>query len=200
MWPRLLVSSSARGCCTAEVAGAVFRLFRTPLRIRLNFTAGLLVSVLFLGPLVAKAGTDEPYPEIDLVDAVLLAEEPTGVAFLMMDYDEEAYLWTIPRLEHYVAILRTRWPELPVAVVSHGDEIFSLLKRNATVYPTIQKRVRHLVEQTKVIFQVCGAFAAQSGVDASDFEDFVEVVDFAPSQITDYRNLDYRIIHLEQVW
>ena len=94
----------------------------------------------------------------------------------------------------------SEWPDLPLAVLSHGDEIFSLLAENENEYPELHRKVRRLVTTEKIDFQVCGAFAALSGVGESEFADFVEVVPSAPTQISDYRLMGYELVHLELTW
>lgn len=137
------------------------------------------------------------FPELGEIKENIGLGRPDGVVFLVMNHDTEAYEWVLPRLERYVSILRVEWPDLPLAVLSYGDEIFSLLARNAAEYSGFQHRIRKLVTDKEITFQVCGTFAALSGVDESEFADFVEVVPSAPAQISGYRMVGYRLVHLE---
>jgi intracellular sulfur oxidation DsrE/DsrF family protein len=146
------------------------------------------------------ADSDEEFPEVQEINRILKAGQPGGVVFLVMDYDVEAYLWVLPRLEHYVRMMREEWPEVPLVILSHGDEIISLLEKNETEYRSFHEKIRHLILTYNVDFQVCGAYAALSGIDESEFADFVDVVPSAPSQIKDYRQMDYKIVSLEQIW
>ena len=154
-----------------------------------------------LSPHEAAGDTSqETFPELGEVKEIIGLGRPEGVVFLVMDHDTEAYEWVLPRLERYVTILRAEWPDLPLAVLSHGDEIFSLLAKNADEYAGFQHRIRKLVTDEEITFQVCGAFAALSGVDESEFADFVEVIPSAPARISDYRMVGYELVHLELTW
>ena len=160
----------------------------------------LLVLSVAAGTATFAADPGETFPELGEVKEIIGLGRPEGVVFLVMDHDTEAYEWVLPRLERYVKIIRQEWPDLPLAVLSHGDEIFSLLAKNENEYPEFHRKVRHLVTSEKIDFQVCGAFAALSGVDESEFADFVEVVPSAPTQISDYRLMGYELVHLELTW
>ncbi|MEN8175649.1 MAG: hypothetical protein ABFS23_07790 [Pseudomonadota bacterium] len=166
---------------------------------RPGLLARLLLSwVLALASWVAWG--DSEYPELDEVRHITQGARPPGVVFLIMEEDETAYEWVVPRLLRYVALLREPWPDLPIAVISHGEEMFALLASNADVYASFHAAIRSLVTEQGVDFQLCGAYARDAGVDESEFVDFVEVVPSAPAQITDYRMLDYRVISLEPTW
>ena len=171
------------------------------LRHLLLATLILLVPQFVAGSENDREVADDEFPELGEIRKIIDATDPPdGVVFLVMDYDVEAYYWVLPRLERYVKMVREKWTDAPLAVISHGDEIISLLARNEEKYAPFHRRIRQLVENYRVDFQVCGAYAALSGVDESEFAGFVDVVPSAPSQITDYRQMDYRIISLEPVW
>jgi|GEM_PF-1148290 len=148
----------------------------------------------------SDAKGDDEFPELQEIHRILTAEEPDGVVFLVMDYDVEAYLWVLPRLQRYVRMMREEWPEVHLIILSHGDEIISLLEKNETKYRSFHENIQRLITTYDVDFQVCGAYAALSGIDQSEFANFVDVVPSAPSQIKDYRQLDYKIVSLEQLW
>lgn len=160
----------------------------------------LILLASALAALAANATTQVEYPELGELKELLGLGRPAGMAFLVREQNEEAYDWVLPRLERYVALVRAQWPDLPIAVVSHGEEIFSLVEEEQPANAAYRDAIVRLVTQYDVAFQVCGAFAALSGVDASEFIDPVEVVDSAPYQIMDYRTMGYRILHLELTW
>jgi intracellular sulfur oxidation DsrE/DsrF family protein len=144
---------------------------------------------------------DKEYPETEEVKAIIAAASPpVGVLFNVLEYDEEALEWMVPRIKHYVALLRKRYPELPIVVVSHGDEMFALQSSEEGLYGDVHRQVRHLVEELGVTFHVCGTYARANGVDAGDFPRYVDVVPLATSQISDYRELGYRVITTELSW
>lgn len=151
-------------------------------------------------PPACAEDTSEAFPELGEIQDLVRMKRPGGVVFVVMDHDTEAYEWVLPRLDRYIQIIRNKWPELPMAVLSHGDEIFSLLAANESKYSEFHRRIRALVREEGIDFQVCGAFAALSGVEESEFADFVEVVPSAPVQMSDYRLMGYRIVHLDLTW
>ncbi|MEW8046159.1 MAG: hypothetical protein AB2805_06695, partial [Candidatus Thiodiazotropha sp.] len=62
------------------------------------------------------------------VDRLLEADEaPVGVVFEVIEDDDDALGWALPKIARLSAQLRKRFPELPIAVVSHGREQFGLL-------------------------------------------------------------------------
>jgi intracellular sulfur oxidation DsrE/DsrF family protein len=160
----------------------------------------LTVTLLFASPVEETNAAEEEFPELADIRGIVETGEPEGVVFLVMDHDIEAYYWVLPRLERYVRMLHEKWPELPLAVLSHGEEIFSLLVKNESEYPSFHQRLRDLVSTHAIDVQVCGAYASMSGVDETEFADFVDVVPSAPSQVTDYRLMGYRVVSLEPMW
>ncbi|MCU7811034.1 MAG: hypothetical protein KZQ77_07325, partial [Candidatus Thiodiazotropha sp. (ex Notomyrtea botanica)] len=59
------------------------------------------------------------------VDRLLEAdEEPVGVVFEILEDDDDALGWALPKVARLSAQLRKRFPELPIAVVTHGREQF----------------------------------------------------------------------------
>jgi len=122
----------------------------------------LLFCLLFVG--LAPADKEEVLPEQEEIDEILLGEEPEGVLFTVMEQDEEALQWVLPRILHYTRQLRGEWQGLHIAVVSHGDEMLGLLTVHNGLYPDVHQNLRLLVDRYGVAFHVCGSFAAQSDV------------------------------------
>jgi hypothetical protein len=67
-------------------------------------------------------------------------------------------------LERYVERLRQRYPELPVAVISHGDEVLAPQARNRHRYKRVHRIAEHLVKDLHILIQVCSTFAALNGI------------------------------------
>ena len=158
----------------------------------------LLICLLFWG--VVHSSTAEMLPEQEEIEAIVLGEAPEGVLFTVMEQDEEALQWVLPRILHYTRQLREEWPELPVAVVSHGEEMLGLLTEFRSLYPDVHDNLWQLMNRYNVAFHVCGSFAAFSDVEASEFPDYVDVVPFGPAQIADYRQLGYEVVSIELTW
>lgn len=73
-------------------------------------------------------------------------------------------------------------PELlDIVVVIHGTEIVTTVKRNYEKYPDAVERMRYYAS-LGVKFKVCGLAAGDYGYSVGDFQDFVELV---PSAITE---------------
>jgi intracellular sulfur oxidation DsrE/DsrF family protein len=142
----------------------------------------------------------DDYPEQGLVGDMLAGEKPTGVVFLIMEYDEEALEWVVPRVTHYVKQLRAQWPEFTIVILSHGDEMFALQSQFDKLYAPIHEGIKQLVNDYGVVFQVCGSHAYHSDIDVSAFPSYVDVVPFAPAEIENYRHLEYHMINLELTW
>ena len=157
-----------------------------------------LFCLLFVG--LAHSVTEEMLPEQDEIEAIILGEAPEGVLFTVMEQDEEALQWVLPRILDYTRQLQGEWEGLSIAVVSHGEEMLGLLTEFKSLYPEVHDNLRRLVNQYGVTFHVCGSFAALSDVEASEFPDYVDVVPFGPAQIADYRQLGYRVVSIELTW
>jgi intracellular sulfur oxidation DsrE/DsrF family protein len=143
----------------------------------------------------------EETPELDEILYLLNAEESSpGVLLHTREHDEDAYIWVAPRLEYYVTLLRERYPEIPLVVISHGDEMTSLTVDNKMNYPGIHQVIRRLVNEYQVEFQVCASFATYSDIDVSDFPDYIQVIPSAPAAFTDYRALGFDLIEIELSW
>lgn len=162
----------------------------------------LFLMALF-NPLAAAAngnGAEIPdeLPELEQINEILNAgEAPPGIVFVIYEYDESALTWIMPRLVYYVTLIHQRFPGLSVAVVSHGEEMLSLTKENADIYPEAHFDLETLVKELDVLFHVCGSFATLNDIAESDFPDSIDVVPFGPAQVSDYKSLDYVVIDAE---
>lgn len=162
----------------------------------------LLLQSIFVESMMAKEvlRPDET-PELDeILYLINDSEDLQGVLLHTREYDEDAYMWVAPRLEYYISLLRGRYPGIPLIVISHGDEMRSLIKSNMINYPNIHQTIQQIVEKYQVDFQVCGAFAAYSGIDASEFPDYIQVIPSAPAAFTDHRELGFDLIEIELSW
>jgi hypothetical protein len=83
--------------------------------------------------------------------------------------------------------------DLKVVVVIHGTEIVTLAKRNETKYQEAVDRMRYYVE-LGVRFKVCGEAAAEYGYALRDFQDFVEVVPNAITELAHWQQEGYALI------
>lgn len=162
-----------------------------------------LILLMLFNPLAGAAnGSDneipDELPELEQINEILDAgEAPPGIVFVIYEYDESALTWIMPRLVYYVTLIHQRFPGLSVAVVSHGEEMLSLTKENAEVYPEVHFDLETLVKELDVQFHVCGSFATLNDFEENDFPDSIDVVPFGPAQVSDYKSLDYVVIDVE---
>lgn len=148
----------------------------------------MLAWVLAFGATSASAGTDE------LKDVLALPKAPQGVVFEIVSGQNQALSWAVPEVQRQTAVLRTRFPGLPIAVVSHGSEQFALTMANRERHRAIHDSVRNLNADPNMEFHVCGTHASWRNLEPEDFPDYVNVVAAAPAKINDYRTFGYRVI------
>jgi len=150
-----------------------------------------LLSMLLILPTLCLSDPD--------VDLLLSADEPPGgVVFEIVEGDDDALAWALPLVRQYSEQLRTRFADLPIAVVTHGAEQFALLEKEADgPLASIHADARDLRE-TAVDLHVCGAHAGWYGHLPEDFPSYVDVSPSGPAQINDYRNLGFKVIRLQR--
>jgi len=142
---------------------------------------------------------DEPLQELKEVEWQIKCP-PSGIVFTIREYDEDALKWVARRLDYYIYRIRRSHPEIPIAIVSHGDEMASLANKNIQKYPRLHKRIQYWKKMGNIDFQVCGIMANTLGLSNDDFPEYIDVVPFGPSQIKDYRKLGFKHIELELSW
>ncbi|MBT2969528.1 MAG: hypothetical protein B6D72_09030 [gamma proteobacterium symbiont of Ctena orbiculata] len=132
------------------------------------------------------------------VDRLLEAEEePAGVVFEIIEDDDDALGWALPKVARLSTKLRARFPELPIAVVSHGREQFGLLADEADgLLAPIHDKARQL-QSEDIDLHVCGVHAGWDGYTPEDYPAYVDVSPSGPAQIRDYRNLGFVLIVLQ---
>jgi intracellular sulfur oxidation DsrE/DsrF family protein len=160
----------------------------------------LVLFLILILPCAAKELPVEAFPEQSEIDEIRTAQKPEGVLFLVMEQDEEAFQWVLPRAIHYIRQLREKWGDLTIVMLSHGEEMFALKTEYQPLYEKLHRDVLMLVSEYDVLFQVCGSYASFSDVAPSDFPDYIDVVPFAPAEIENYRLMEFKIVNLELTW
>ena len=158
-----------------------------------------IILLVVSGNLFSQDFNPDDYPELDEVDLFLKTDDPVGVVFHIMEHDEYALEVLIPRLIFYTQKIRSKFPALSIAVVSHGDEIFSLKLSNKENIG-IQNSVQKFIATYDISFHLCGAFIRINYLDESDFADYLDIVPFGPAQVSDYRDIGYEVIGVELSW
>jgi len=155
---------------------------------RLLFTFTLLASLA--GFPVSATATEE-------VETLLANDEaPAGVIFEIVGGEAETLGKLLADIRVDIERLRMRFPGLPVAIVSHGQEQFALTTANRANDPELHAIAEGIVTGEQVDLHVCGTYAGWLGVDPGDFPDYVDVAAAGPAQINDYRALGYVLITL----
>lgn len=83
--------------------------------------------------------------------------------------------------------------DLSIVVVIHGNEIVTVAKRNEAKYQDAVDRMRYYAG-LGVKFKVCGQAAADFGYRVEDFQDFIEVVPNAITELTHWQQQGYALI------
>ncbi|MEK6749478.1 MAG: hypothetical protein AABY83_09765 [Pseudomonadota bacterium] len=121
---------------------------------------------------------------------------PPGVVFEVATAQNAALERLLPALQRDIQTLRTRFPALPIVVVSHGDEQFSLTTAQAPQFGAMQARIHALIANQQVKVQVCGNYARMNGVDKSQFPAAVEVVEQGPEAVREYIARGFRHVRV----
>jgi intracellular sulfur oxidation DsrE/DsrF family protein len=121
---------------------------------------------------------------------------PTGVVFEIVQGQESALEWALPEVKKNAARLRAAFPNVKLAVVSHGKEEFALLADNAGKYGEVHKQVKSLTQQDDITVHVCGTHASWYDRQPEDFPSYVNVSPAGPAQINDYRALGYAVVRI----
>ena len=131
------------------------------------------------------------------VERILKREQaPAGVVFEIVSDDDDLLGDLLPTVKADIERLRKRFPDLPVAIVSHGKEQFALTAKNRGNESETHDLVKALVKKDQVDVHVCGTHAGWYGVSAEDFPEYVDVATTGPAQINDYEAMGYELIIL----
>ena len=131
------------------------------------------------------------------IDQILSQETaPFGVVFEIIG-QSDALQWAIPAVNNYVKQLRARFPDIGLAVVSHGSEQFGLMKSRQQENAEVHRTVQSLVAED-VPVHVCGTHAAWKGKSEKDFPDYVDVAPAGPTEIRNYEAMGYTLIEVRR--
>ena len=155
-----------------------------------------LVHLILAGLLLASSATHASNQET--IEQLLAQEDaPFGVVFEIIEGDADALQWAIPAINGYVRQLRKRFPDIGLAVVSHGREEFALMKSQQKDNAGVHKTVQSLVADD-VPVHVCGTHASWRGKGTDDFPDYVDVTPAGPTEIRNYEAMGYILIELQK--
>lgn len=156
----------------------------TPMRSRWWARGVIWCTLLYLATASA-----EPFYTVERV--LTLDQAPSGVVFELLQGSPQALKWAIPQIRDDIERLRSRFPQLDIAVVSHGKEEFGLSRKAAKELPGIHQAVQDLSSAQNVPVHVCGTHAGWRGLTAEDFPAYIDVAESGPAQISAYVELGY---------
>ena len=140
----------------------------------------ILTTILLPGMLSAET----------LDEILAMSEEPTGIIVEVLESGPDDLEEIIPAIQAAARQLRKKFPDLPVAIVSHGYEQFALTKKNIKRYPELETGVKDLVDG-EIDVHVCGTHASWYGITPEEYPEYINVSAAGPAQINDYINLGY---------
>lgn len=82
---------------------------------------------------------------------------------------------------------------LNIKVVIHGTEIVTVVKKNYPKYQDAVDRMRYYAS-LGVEFKVCGLATQDYGYQAKDFQDFIQIVPSAMTELAHWQNQGYALI------
>jgi intracellular sulfur oxidation DsrE/DsrF family protein len=83
--------------------------------------------------------------------------------------------------------------DLSIVVVIHGTEVVTVATKNEAKYQEAVDRMRYYAD-LGVSFKVCGQAAEDYGYAVKDFQDFIEVVPNAITELTHWQQQGYALI------
>lgn len=147
----------------------------------------LLTSGLGLLALIGVAGA----APLTLDELLARPAPPPGVVFEIVDRDPHALEVTLPWVKQAAQRLRARFPAVPMALVTHGQEMFALQARGRESNPAIHQLAQSLSREEGIPVHVCETYAGWRGLAAEDFPAYIDVAPSGPAQIRSYEALDY---------
>lgn len=132
--------------------------------------------------------------ETTLKEILALPQAPDGVVIEIVTGDRAGLTWALPQSKEYIKQLRAKFKDLPIAIVTHGREQFTLTNKNQDKNKSGHKTVKSLLQDDKVQVHVCGTYASWQGLSDEDFPDYVNVSASGPAQINDYVAVGYLLV------
>ena len=145
----------------------------------------------------SNAIADEDDTDHMLVAELLTQEEaPEGVVFELIGNEGDYLLKAIKKVEDYKAQLQKQFPDLEVAVVSHGSEQFNLTTAKKGQAKDAHKRVQRLVADD-VPVHICAVHASWRDVAPEDFPEYISISSTGPGEVRNYQEMGYKLIVVE---
>jgi len=132
-----------------------------------------------------------PAAPLTLDDVLARSSPPPGIVFEIAERDPRALDAALPWVKQAAQKLRARFPGLPMALVTHGQEMFVLQRHLKEASAAAHQLVQSLKRDDGVPVHVCETHAGWKGISPEAFPDYVDVAPSGPAQIRNYEALDY---------
>ncbi len=129
---------------------------------------------------------------------ISLNSEPEGVVFELSEYDNNAWDWASEMINSLSKQLKDKYPNIDIAIVSHGNEQFQLTQTNQGQNQHTISLLTNLVNNSNVDLHVCAVNSSWNNVPNDAYLDIVDVSESGPAKVNDYINLGYRLIKLQK--
>lgn len=161
-------------------------------RYLLMMLSGLLVVGLSSNVIAKDQNQDE-------INQILQSDPPPfGVVFEIVEGERDALEWAIPRVKVFSEQLRGKFPDIGIAVVTHGKEEFALMTSKQEEHKAVHKTVKSLVKDSDIPVHICGTHASWYGKKPEDFPDYVDVAPAGPAKISEYEDIGYQKVVIEK--
>ncbi len=161
----------------------------------------LWMALLSLPATVSAGAANEAgeyyHPQVQQV--LEASQPPEGLVFDIETLDPQALQELTPFIVRQIKAIKAQFPDVDIAVVSHGVEEVALTKTAQTQFSGLHTMFDQLVQQQDVSLHVCGAVAGLTQLTQEDFSDFVSYSDSGMAQINDYKALGYQVIAIKQL-
>ncbi|QCU91143.1 DsrE family protein [Thiomicrorhabdus sediminis] len=159
-----------------------------------------LVSAIFSLALAESQSTHHEMGVHPQVEALLQGEDiPDGIVFDIETLDKNALSGLAGYVSFQVKRLKQTFPDVDIAIVSHGVEEFALQKQAQQQYSKLHSNFSKLVDSEGVSVHVCGAVAGLGKLSKEDFPEFVSFSDSGMAQLNDYKAIGYRVITIHSL-
>ena len=161
------------------------------MKYKFTLITALMFSNLFFTQTTLAA---DPGKQIEHI--LSLKEAPAGIVFEIVTGTTNSLKWALPQTQDYIKKIRAHFPNVDIAIVTHGDEQFALKTTNKKKYKKVHSLTQQLVRSDNIQLHVCGTYAAMKNVAEEEFPDYVDVTAAGPATINDYVALGYILVEL----
>jgi intracellular sulfur oxidation DsrE/DsrF family protein len=156
----------------------------------MKYLIALLFGFVSVMALASDAG-------VQMADILKMQQEPEGVVIEIVTGKDDGLEWALPLAKKYIDQLKQRFPQMPIAIVTHGREQFALQKTKQGEKTKVHDLTQQLVKEG-VNLHVCGTYAGWKGLSEDDFPEYVNVSAAGPAQINDYIALGYLKVKIKK--